>query len=1281
MATLLFQAAGATLGGLFGPFGAMLGRAVGALAGSAVDRSLLGGMTKIPGARLNDGRVPGAEEGTAMSRVYGTARVGGTLIWATRFEEDVSVERAGGKASGPRVETFSYFANFAVGVCEGPIAGIRRVFADGREIDLTGIEMRVHRGTADQAPDPLILAKQGAGNAPAYRGLAYVVFERLPLDTFGNRIPILQFEVLRPVGSLEGKVRAVTLIPGSSEHGYDPQLVTEKIAAGKARNMNRNTLVAATDWVASIDELQALCPGLERVGLVVAWFGTDLRAGQCRILPGVEVSARQEESKPWTVSGIAREDAYVVSRVEGRPAYGGTPSDASVIAAIRDLKARGIEVYLYPFLMMDVPIDNTLPDPYGGARQAPYPWRGRVTCHPPSADGTVLARDQVNAFVGAAGAGSFAVSGETITGPTGDEGFRRLILHYALLAEAAGGVDGFLIGSEMRGLTWLRDGSGAFPFVDALGTLAGDVRAILRPGTKITYGADWSEYFGYQPPDGSGEVRYHLDPLWASPAIDAVGIDNYMPLSDWQNADTLAGNPDGFRHCEDMAAMRAMIAGGEGFDWYYPDAAARVARERVLITDGMAGKPWVFRYKDLESWWGNRHYERGPGGAELSGHTAWVPRSKPIWFTELGCPAVDKGPNQPNVFVDPKSSENALPYHSGGARNDSIQRRFLDVHHGWWQGGGPEAGMVDPGHVFIWTWDARPYPAFPEDTALWSDGLNWQRGHWLNARLGAGTVADVIAAILKDHGFHDFDVSGVAGDLSGFVQADQTSARALIEPLMEAFQIDALEANGRLVFRSRLKSALPPAQISVLAERPEEALFEESRGHLSDFAGEAILDHFDDSGTYARVTARSRRMAGENDRVLRLALPAVLHAGAAAASVEAALRDQRAGQRRLTFRLPPTAMGVTPGDIVRLADGPEGRFLVTGITDGLVREVEARAIAAGESPAPLLLDGRGRAVGGAGPGPSDGFAPDVVFLDLPVLGSGGAQDFARVAAYAQPWRSMIVSSSGGSEGYRSRVRLDRPARIGTLVAPLAAGVVGRFDPGRAVVLDLPSGGLSAVETLAMLNGANRLAIRAGNGAWEIIGFAGASEIAPGRWRLTGLLRALNGTEDAMASGHAAGARAVVLDDAVVPLGLDVEEVGRPSNWLVEPVGMTPGQAGPFVFAGGERALTPLAPVHLRGQRNLDGAVRLSWIRRGRIDSDSWLAAEIPLDEPVEAYRLDILSGETAVRSVETPAPVFTYPVVQELADFGAPQAALSIRVRQLGRAIPLGLPARATITL
>jgi hypothetical protein len=41
-------------------------------------------------------------------------------------------------------------------------------------------QMRVHLGHEGQEPDPLIAAKE-AGDAPAYRGLAYVVFERFPL--------------------------------------------------------------------------------------------------------------------------------------------------------------------------------------------------------------------------------------------------------------------------------------------------------------------------------------------------------------------------------------------------------------------------------------------------------------------------------------------------------------------------------------------------------------------------------------------------------------------------------------------------------------------------------------------------------------------------------------------------------------------------------------------------------------------------------------------------------------------------------------------------------------------------------------------------------------------------------------------------------------------------------------------------------------------------------------------------------------------------------------------
>jgi hypothetical protein len=81
--------------------------------------------------------------------------------------------------------------------------------------------------------------------------------------------------------------------------------------------------------------------------------------------------------------------------------------------------------------------------------------------------------------------------------------------------------------------------------VTAFKALAADVKAILGPGTKVGYASDWSEYFGHQPGDGTGDVFFHLDPLWSDANIDFIGIDNYMPLSDWR---------DGFDHADALAA-------------------------------------------------------------------------------------------------------------------------------------------------------------------------------------------------------------------------------------------------------------------------------------------------------------------------------------------------------------------------------------------------------------------------------------------------------------------------------------------------------------------------------------------------------------------------------------------------------------------------------------------------------------------------------------------------------------------------------------------------------
>ena len=251
MATILLQAAGAYLGGLLGPVGSAIGTAAGALAGYAVDRALIAGTQHLEGPRLSGALPFTAEEGVSLPRLYGTARLGGILIWATRFEESSATRREG--KLGPKVTEYSYYANVAFALCEGEIAGIRRIWADGVEIDREGVELRIYRGGEAQPVDPLIEAKQGSGNAPAYRGVAYVVLDRFAIGDYGNRIPQLQFEVIRPVGDLHKSVRAVCLIPGAIEYGLSPVPVSRQTAPGEQRSLNRNVLSAATDIAAALE--------------------------------------------------------------------------------------------------------------------------------------------------------------------------------------------------------------------------------------------------------------------------------------------------------------------------------------------------------------------------------------------------------------------------------------------------------------------------------------------------------------------------------------------------------------------------------------------------------------------------------------------------------------------------------------------------------------------------------------------------------------------------------------------------------------------------------------------------------------------------------------------------------------------------------------------------------------------------------------------------------------------------------------------------------------------
>ncbi|MEP9348699.1 glycoside hydrolase/phage tail family protein [Xanthobacter sp. KR7-225] len=1299
MATLLLGAAGSLIGGaLLGPIGAVAGRALGALGGAVLDQTLIGGARtpKAEGPRLSDLDVMASTEGAPVARLYGRARLPGQVIWATKLrevrrEESQSVAGKGGSLA-PKVTTYTYYANFAVAFCEGPVTRIGRIWADGKPLDQRRLLIRTHLGGEDQAPDAWIAAKQSEAGTPAYRGIAYLVFQVLDLTDFGNRIPQITAEVERPVGALEGQIRAVTLIPGATEFGYDPLTVRQQVGEGAFLPESRHVTTHPSDFEAALEQLRSCCPNLARVSLVVSWFGDDLRAGACAVRPRSERLVKATTPVSWAVGGDTRLTVPEVSRFDGRAAYGGTPDDGSVLRAIRRLKQEGIKVTLNPFVMMDIPADNARPDPWTGAAAQPaHPWRGRIVCDPApgrpgSVDGTAACAAQVAALFGTAQGHHFTRLGDLVLycGPA-EWSLRRMALHYAHLAVAAGGVEAILIGSEFEALTRLRDHTGAFPAAQALADLAAEVKAVVGADTLVSYAANWSEY-GAQAFDG-GDLRFPLDAVWASPAVDFIGIDYYPPMADWREGSdhrdaALARAP------YEAAYLKANLRAGEGYDWFYADEAARRVQERTPIADGAYGEPWVFRQKDLWSFWANAHYERA-GGVRHGAPTAYAPGAKPIRLMEAGCPAVDKGPNRPSVFPDPKSSENALPPFSTGARDDLVQRRALGAILSTFE---PAAGasladnppaalydgrMVEAGCTFLWTFDARPYPQFPLARAVWADGANWHTGHWLNGRLGGAPLDGLVARLCADFGIDGVDAAALSGAVDGYVVERPMSARAAIEPLARAFGFEAAEAGATIAFRPRGRAAPVALNADDLVRTEDRPLVTFTRAQESELPAAVRLGFIDAHRDYRRVSLTSRRLVGGSRHEVEADLAVVAETATMARAADIWLQDLWTGRETAAFTLAPSRLALVPGDLVRLAlDGREHLWEITRVEEAEARAVSARAIDPEVFDAALAPEEDGAV---ALPPPSG--PPAVALLSLPAESAAEPVPLQYLAAAAEPWPgTLAVWRSGDGASFEAIAALTSPAVFGTLLDALAPGPLWRFDRFQSV--RVATAALVSASEAQVLDGANMIALFAEGRDCDILQFTEAQLLEEGVFRLGGLLRGRAGTELAGAELWPAGTRLVKLDGRVEPVASGLSMLGRSFLYRVGPGRGDQGDEEVSEVAGTVEgtALRPLYPVHARARRTGEG-VALSFVRRTRTEGDGWEQMEVPLGEAREAYRLEILDGADVVRAFETETPAVLYPAAAESADFGAPQATLTVRIAQLSAAVGAGAARVRTLSV
>ena len=283
-----------------------------------------------------------------------------------------------------------------------------------------------------------------------------------------------------------------------------------------------------------------------------------------------------------------------------------------------------------------------------------------------------------------------------------------------------------------------------------------------------------------------------------------------------------------------------------------------------------------------------------------------------------------------------------------------------------------------------------------------------------------------------------------------------------------------------------------------------------------------------------------------------------------------------------------------------------------------------------------------------------------------------------VAAAAVPWTGPVAVYQGlADSGYLLNTVIETPSLIGETVTDLAAGPVAIWDRGNSVQVEVVGGSLSSAEQGDVLNGINAMAIGDGSPTgWEIIQFAEADLVAPDTYELRTLLRGQAGTDAVMPPVWPAGSRVVLLDGRPQQIDLPVSARGLDR---VGPAAL-PYDAPAYehqIAAFDGIGLRPYAPVHLRAARQGSGDLTVRWVRRTRIDGDSWVGLEVPLGEGSEVYQVSVWAGDTLQRTQLVTAPSWTYAAADQQAD--GVTAPYDIRIAQVSDRCGPGLFRRIVI--
>lgn len=1150
MASILLSSAASSIG-----LGGVFGKLAGSFIGRAVDFRIFGSDVSYHshGYRLRDYSIQSSSYGSIIPIVYGTVRTAGNIIWAKEIKEKAATNTATTRTKGGKINRMhtdhSYFASLAVSICEGEIDEVIRIWADERVLDLSVYKIRIYKGTEDQLPDPLIEADIGIDKVPAYRGQAYVVLEDFPLAEFNNRLPNFNFEVKRnvrssSVKSLEEKIESIVIIPGGGEFVYDT--VAQKKTNGRylgktfaqtgaATSINQHTTYGKANALVSLDQLKNTLPNVKWVSVVVNWFGSSLKAGDCKVLPGVEFKGDAITAPDtWQVCGRSRENAHLISKLNNKPQFGGTINDASLLRYLKELKSRGYKVLLCPMIFMDMP---------------GKPWRGKISGAP----------SEIKKFFE-------------------NNGYNEFIKHYASISR--GLIDAFLIGSELIGITKVQDDAG----VNQLINLAKEVKELLCDTTKVSYAADWSEYHH------AAGGWYNLDKLWASEYIDFIGIDAYFPLTNKNESEY------------DVNKIADGWKGGEGCEFYFEDLQKK--SKKPLSKE--------YAWKNIKWWWENEHVN--PDGQK----TLWKPKSKKIWFTEYGFPSVDCTTNQPNVFFDETTNDSALPIHSKGIVDFKAQRAAIEGTELVWE----NSEMVE--NKFLWCWDARPYPYWPDDKRIWSDGSSYIKGHWVQGKLGASKLSDVIEDLSSkcDLETNELDTKSLNDNVEGLIIDSKRSTRSILDLLRSVYFFDPIEKNGIIAFEKRTEKKI----LNIKDGKKLGIKINANKADIADLPSKVDINFINKASSYKVWNKHSTLAEEKNSQSINLNLPIVMSEGFAEKLSEIILYDIWQSGTHYNFELSPKYCYLSVGDVVLVKyNNKKISLRITSIHLGANLVSKITAVKEESSLYTTTLPCSSCTF--------DSFEPlsktRLEILDIPYIEKPENENdlFIYLAAcgYGKNWPgAKILVKNSDICTYEDLEDITSASIIGNVLSEISEYEPCVLDNKTKIIVSILSGQIESVSENMFLSGYNKALI-----GDEIIFFKTAKLISEFQYELSGLIRGMYGTESEI-KNHEIGERFVVLDESIKKIRLPLEAIGQSQTVKAVTFNDSILESEEMQFRLQGNCLKTYKPVDVE----INGT-RINWKRRSRIASFLPNYSEVPLGEMFEQYSVSAYDQDGQLKLITT----------------------------------------------